>query len=711
MRLFNGQDQGRVNDRATGRRASRRRGERRRPDLEGLEPRALLSVTADSIANPPADPSTTLSAGDVQLLLARAAATTAGDNAIVAVVDRNGVPLGVRVEGNVSTAITGSTEKLVFAVDGALAEARTGAFFGNNQAPLTSRTIQEISQSTMTQREIQSDPNVPAPNSTLRGPGFVAPIGKKGHFPARVMFTPQVDLFEIEHTNRDSIVHPGPSHVKGIDDILLPARFNADPAYVPLGKSLPPPESYGFVSGILPNAQSRGIGTLPGGIPLFKNGALVGGIGVFFPGTTGFATEENSALNDDGFFDPTKRDLAEQAEYVAFVAAGGSAGAGVSTNTLKANTDLGLPPLPGFDLPFGRIDLVGITLDLFGGHGLQGPKNLVDFGRNLGAGDPNSGANLPVSRPGAPAPVATTVPDGWLVLPHASADGTLTAADVTGMIVNGIAQANQVRAAIRLPLDSTAKMVFAVTDKQGNILGLYRMPNATVFSIDVAVAKARNVAYYADPAQLQAIDQVKGLPKGVAMTNRTFRYLALPHFPEGIDTYPSGPFSILNEVGTRNFGPALPASAFQTVQGFDSFHPETNFHDPNNIANQNGIVFFPGSSPLYKPINGPQRQLVGGLGVSGDGVDQDDDVTFAAAKGFGPPSDVLRADNVHVRGVRLPYQKFNRQPHESLNQPKEPAEVFKTPVLPNGQKTGLSAADVRRLETARRIAIQAAPKP
>ena len=47
---------------------------------------------------------------------------------------------------------------LIFAVDGALAEARTGAFFANDQAPLTSRTIQNISQSTITQREVQSEP-------------------------------------------------------------------------------------------------------------------------------------------------------------------------------------------------------------------------------------------------------------------------------------------------------------------------------------------------------------------------------------------------------------------------------------------------------------------------------------------------------------------------------------------------------------------------
>src|SRR5207237_1891788 len=123
-------------------------------------------------------------------------------------------------------------------------------------------------------------------------------------------------------------------------------------------------------------------------------------------------------------------------------------------------------------------------------------------------------------------------PDCFLVTPH---DGTgLTAADVTQIINQGIAQANQTRAAIRLPLGTRTRMVFAVSDLDGNILGLYRMPDATIFSIDVAVAKARNEAYYANGGRLQPADQVPGVPPGAALTSRTFRFLAEPRFPEGI---------------------------------------------------------------------------------------------------------------------------------------------------------------------------------
>jgi hypothetical protein len=71
----------------------------------------------------------------------------------------------------------------------------------------------------------------------------------------------------------------------------------------------------------------------------------------------------------------------------------------------------------------------------------------------------------------------------------------------------------------------------------------------------------------------------------------------------------------------------------------------------------NGIQIFPGSVPLYK--NGV---LVGAIGISGDGVDQDDLIAAAGGNGFSPPS-AIRADQFFVRGVRLPFLKFPRSPN------------------------------------------------
>lgn len=623
---------------------------------------------AQLVRNPgpatPTDPcdTTVLTADEVGQLLQRAAGASASEDAIIAIVDRGGNILGVRVEAGVAPEIQNTPSALVFAVDGAVAKARTGAFFGNNQAPLTSRTIQFISQSTITQREVESTPNIFDIHSTQRGPGFVAPVGIGGHFPPGVMFTPQVDLFAIEHTNRDGtlkpIYDPATGAVVGVQQ--LPGRFN-----VP-GIPVQPPNSYGFVA--FPDtdpvhlSQPRGIATLPGGLPIYKNGCVVGGIGVFFPGRTGYATEENSILSTTYIAGLPDRSL--EAEYIAFVAVGGSSGAAASFGTVA-----GIPPLPGFDLPFGRIDLVGITLPLFGPGGTRGLGNLLPLGQSLGVGNPNSGRNLPVNLNGDTLLAGTVVPDGYLVNPRDGnpVDGVrLTAEDVNQIVVQGILQAEKTRAAIRLPLGSRTKMVFAISDLQGNILGLYRMPDATVFSLDVAVAKARNVAYYANPAELQNSDQVPGIPKGAAFENRTFRYLAEPRFPEGIDGAPPGPFSILNDGGTDpltglSIGPPLPASAFQSVMGHDAFNPGTNFHDPFDPLNQNGIVFFPGSIPLYKDDGRGNKILVGGLGVSGDGVDQDDVVTFAAAQGFLPPGPI-QADQFFFNGIRLPFIKYNRNP-------------------------------------------------
>ena len=590
--------------------------------------------------------------------------------------DRGGKILGVRTEDGIGTP---SPELLSFMIDGAVAKARTAAFFANDQAPLTSRTVRFISQSTITQREVESNPNSTDP--TKSGPGFVAPIGLGGHFPPEVAYTPLVDLFAIEHTNRDSLIHAGSNGVRengGGDDITLTGRFDAT---FDAGKSIAAPESYGFVSGLAPTQQSRGIATLPGGIPLFRDtgtdgigDTLVGGIGVFFPGPDGYASFEQG-------FDPTKlqteRELTNsrlslEAEFIALAAAGGSLKATMvdcdPPATAKVGAIAGIDAVEGLDLPFGNITLVGIELEVVGPRpGIQGVRDLLSFAAtNVTPGVVN-GTNRPVTDMGAESLPGDAVPAGWLVTPKDGAG--ITAAEVTQIIDQGLIAAAKTRAAIRLPMSQRTKMVFAVTDMTGEVVGLYRMPDATVFSIDVAVAKARNTAYYANAAALDPDDRVdepqSAVPDGVAFTNRTFRFLAGPRFPSGSEGSEPGDFSILNnssindQTARNNGGPATAAAMGDTVLGFDAFNPGRNFQDSTtSLAKQNGVVFFPGSTPLYR--NG---MLIGGFGVSGDGVDQDDVVTFVGAQGFLPQQNgKTAADQVFVDGVRLPYMKFLRNP-------------------------------------------------
>lgn len=734
-----------------------------------------VGTTFKAVPNPAeaANASNLMSAADVVTLLDRASMASKSRDAIIAIVDRTGRILGVRVEDQVSPALVNDPKKLAFAIDGAVAKARTAAFFSNNEAPLTSRTVRFISQSTMTQREVESWSGSLTPE--YRGPGFVAPIGVGGHFPPQTAFTPQVDLFAIEHQSRDSKFHAGEDGIKNsmttpsTDDFVLENRFNANEAFIPAAAD--PffdtwPESYGatveHANEAVRNLQSRGIATLPGGVPLYKtvhNSSnvpikspvsatinLVGGIGVFFPGEDGFATHEQ------GFVHASERNGVPQteasrtsaskvleAEFIALAAAAG--GGIVGANEFKRNvSDLNrvLPAAPRFVALNGRIDLVGITLEIYGptptrANRTPGIDQVLALGRRIGTGTIN-GTLMPVTPMGATSRGGQGVPEGWLVAPHSSADANgPTAAEVEKIIRQGVAQANATRAAIRLNVNNNfrpgarTKMVLAVADTNGELLGLYRMPDATIFSIDVAIAKARNTAYYADRLDLLATDRldfnddgtfgtitsslnVTGdtLPLGTAASNRTFRFIVEPRFPTGTelprnaaqglvndanltlrDQKPSvanivGPESILqmpgiNPLTGENLDPNNPLSAdiytdpnSATILSFASFVPSRNFRDPGDatvvingtntlepLANQNGIVFFPGSTSLYR--RGNAQALMGGFGVSGDGVDQDDVVTASGQVGFAPPQ-AIRADNFTVGRVRLPFQKFNRNP-------------------------------------------------
>src|SRR5207247_4068354 len=187
---------------------------------------------------------------------------------------------------------------------------------------------------------------------------------------------------------------------------------------------------------------------------------------------------------------------------------------------------------------------------------------------------------------------------------------------------------------IRLPPGSYARMVIAVGDVDGTILALYRMEDATVFSIDVAVAKARNVVYFSSEPR-----DLPGIPRGTAVTNRTIGFGAQPRYPPCID---SRVFAVGN-------GPFYPLFLN------DLQHPCSQGSQLTG-PNQNGVVFFPGATPLFRDAN-----LVGGLGVSGDGVDQDDYVTVLAAADFLPAKKTW-ADRIKVDAVRLPMFKFPRQP-------------------------------------------------
>jgi uncharacterized protein GlcG (DUF336 family) len=254
----------------------------------------------------------------------------------------------------------------------------------------------------------------------------------------------------------------------------------------------------------------------------------------------------------------------------------------------------------------------------------------------------------------------------FLASPTVTAN-SLTAADVNTIISHAAQQANITRAAIRQPLGSNARVTMAVVDTNGVVLGVFRQQDAPVFGFDVSVQKARTAAFYSSAgagASLRAagfgayVDRAAAdglqLNGAVAFTDRAGGFLHRPFFPDGINNTAAGPFSTeLGNWSVFNVGLQLDLikANLQTVLSGGAA-PCTSIP-----SLPNGIQIFPGSMPLYK--NGV---LVGAIGISGDGVDQDDLIAAAGGAGYAPPA-AIRSDQVFVRGVRLPFLKFPRSPN------------------------------------------------
>ncbi len=192
-----------------------------------------------------------------------------------------------------------------------------------------------------------------------------------------------------------------------------------------------------------------------------------------------------------------------------------------------------------------------------------------------------------------------------------------------------------------------------------------------MFGFDVSAQKARTAAFLSKSsagAELRAAGFGRyveaaardgiSLNGSVAISDRADGFLSRPFFPDGINDTEHGPFSVpIEEFSPFNDGLQLDLLEDYVITLLTEgrvISPCTPLGAPN-IAN--GIQIFPGSVPLYK--NG---RLVGAIGISGDGVDQDDLISAMGSAGFEAPGEI-RSDRVFVRGVRLPYVKFPRHPN------------------------------------------------
>jgi len=307
----------------------------------------------------------------------------------------------------------------------------------------------------------------------------------------------------------------------------------------------------------------------------------------------------------------------------------------------------------------------------------------------------------------------------------------LTADEVTRLLRSALGVANQTRAQIRRPLDSQARVTISVVDTAGNILGIVRTRDAPLFGTDVSLQKARTATFFssretnpmvpvgddpatvlsaeADVTYLTAAGGVSGttidfsvdyvgaagasgirgflndntaLNNGIAFADRSGGNLSRPYFPDGIIGPISGPFS-------KPFNPTTPSanqwSPFSNGLQLDLVLNQLVNHLVNgvNVVSctastrlANGIQIFPGSVPIYR--NGV---LIGGIGVSGDGIEQDDMISFlgthrAGIAGVGNAPIGIRADLImsgqlagtgrQLRYVQCPQNPFINNNDENV---------------------------------------------
>ncbi len=355
----------------------------------------------------------------------------------------------------------------------------------------------------------------------------------------------------------------------------------------------------------------------PGGMPLYKGGHLVGGVGV---------TGDGIPAAIPGFRDENPLVFVGGYDKDEDIALAGQIGFKPSSDILASNVFIN-----GISLAYTES-----TTHLASPLVLPG----------------NVSAKYPIvaAPPAFPYPVATLGGVAGQIRQPIMSDpipGTingearLTSAEVTGILAAAADRVRTTRAGIRLPIGTQMEAFVSVVNFPNQdgvsptVLGTFRTGEATVFSWDVAVQKARTAIAYSNNGNT------------VAMSTRTVGFLAQSHYPPGIDANHAGPY----------FGQQETFSGLLGTLSDVTLNPAFLAPDPNL---PNGVTIFPGGFPLYR--NG---QLVGAIGVSGDGVDQDDLVAASGTVDFLTPLE-MGADNTIFEGARLPYAKFPRDPTGTL---------------------------------------------
>jgi len=451
-------------------------------------------------------------------------------------------------------------------------------------------------------------------------------------------------------------------------------------------------------TGAGPLRSPLGLSADPGGFPLYRDGVPVGGIGVIADGVYGLDLDVgDSDKNLD--------------ELIAMAA---------SYNYAAPIERRERVTLDGKVARFSDVDFDDLVTDprnapSFGSiNGVSGSlRNVTSYfvaagGILKGTAYGQSASGIRRDRnhyPGLDAFVLVNNANAERYPPSAGTDGAdaLSAKEARKLVRSALAVANRSRAQIRLPTGSPAQVTVSVVDTNGVVLALARTRDAPIFGTDVSLQKARTAAFFSSSSAAAALrgapDTIYRNPNGTpsgktivigdyvddlrsflgsptaladgafAFADRSGGNLSRPFFPDGINGNNPGPLS----------KPYADWSPFTTGLQLDLAMNRVVQHvvhvlgggadTPQNCTTiaqlPNGLQIFPGSVPIYRG-----NKLVGGIGVSGDGVDQDDMIAFLglheAGKALGTIQNApraMRADQLKPQGTRLRYIQCPQSPY------------------------------------------------
>ena len=546
---------------------------------------------------------------DVQQIIAQAAleATKRRTPATVAVVDRDGNVLAVYRMTGAGVAVPGSAANIrsvlipkndkgasgglngftIVDTGAVITKAITGAYLSSSGNAFSTRTASQIVQ----------DHFNPGVASTPSGP----------------LYGVQFSQLPCSDVNRRSVI--------------------VDPTALTLG----------------PKRSPFGLAADPGGFPLYKNGQIVGGVAAIADGVYG---DDENIFNVD----------VDSDEIIALAATTGfSAPVAIQADRISAG---GLTlrysdaTTANFDSNPAQATLAaamteGTLVDVNGYYAAsQGFVAGQEHGSLAsGLAPDTSGAYSTVTPP-----LLMVNADGSVRYPaHAGhVTGALSAVEVATILREGYQLSLKARAAIRNPLGSQVAVTVSVVDGNGEILGSVTNPDAPVFGIDVSIQKARTALLLSGPyahgvlstpsliGYLKVAQSFFGpnvLNGTLAFSARATGTLSRDTYPDGIGGTPYGPFGLAATV-TTPFNDGLQLAlvtndllthATYLSKGTPDVGPACTSGvvpaGPNSVSGQpilaDGLQIFPGGFPIYRA-----GVLVGGVGVSGDGVDQDDMTSY-----------------------------------------------------------------------------------